>query len=326
MPKNMIYLTTIAITLVTGILVTSCRNDQTSQHRLHDRATESGSRDESAPSGPGSWSSQAPVAKTLTTNQVIDTIVVIDSDVSTESERLHGFAQMANASLMQPDQEPVTSDYEVISDDMTFMILDNVQGVFQDSDGVTIIDTQVTNTNMLSLVEQLAGEQLNATAQLRPESIKNMVLITDGDIPEDSVNQFSQFAASAGWIDKLYIHTISWQESSQANNWCQGEAPASALMSAIDQQAVKGLHQDICQSDWHLMFQKIGQRLAYDYGLASLKLPASLDAQNRDLMLKVNGALIPNDLYEYNPQTHALDMSLVDAPPSNSTIEVGYFQ
>lgn len=306
------------------IVVASCQQERPSRYDMADRSSlKDRSTDHS--NFAGTWTGYRPIEKIVTTRKPIDTIVVIDSGDSTFTEISRGFQQMIERAARRAGENKPESDYEVRSKDHTYMILDDNFSLFQNGEQTTIVNTPVDSNNLLHVLQEfLSGVKIVDPAP-RSAAVKNIVIITDQDISEAQVAAFQNYLIENREPSEIYLHTISARADSQASSWCQFVAIGTQVNLMKKQLQLSGLELDICHNNWYELFQRIGQKMAFDWSIAELKLPESLIINDQSVYLKVDGITLPRQLYWYHQENHAMRMKITDVPSSVSLIEVGYY-
>lgn len=302
--------------------VSSCSQQEKTKRELYRRNTVQSTNADNAAN---IWTGFEPIEKIITTTKPVDTIVIIDTGPNMSTEASYGLLQMLEKASQKPDQSNIESDYSVLSKDYSYMVVNEQSGQITDGQRSTVVNIPVQTENILIVLEEILNGTIAVTPQLRQESVKNIVLITDQDPDTLQIQRLQSYLLENHDLNEVYFHTISPRTTSQPNFWCQFENPTSALFEVKKDLQLKGLELDICNPDWHGLFQLIGQQMAYDWAIIELKMPTSMVIEEQSIYLQVDGITLPPKLYWYHQESHAMRMKLIDAPPSFSLIEAGYY-
>jgi hypothetical protein len=268
------------------------------------------------------WVGIVPDKAIVTTQRVIHNMVFIDSDASMYTELAYGLFQFAQ-SLAKLERKQSHKGFEIVSEDRAFIIVDNTMGFFKNSNRITVVDKILTNADIKSEVIRLLSDQIMENPDYAQTIIPNIVILTDGDIPESDQQELSTFLRENFPDDQVYVHLITSPETPpQYSAWCLPEARPTQLTS-FRQQYPNSLQLSICDTDWFAHFRNIGKRVIYDQAIARVTLPNEAYNEGGTPFVRVNGMTLPANLIQHDESRRELTMRVVDMPPNIQTFEIG---
>ena len=270
------------------------------------------------------WVGYQVVRKVLHSEESIETIVLIDSGSNMEAELSVGFSSMMRA-FLEHDRSSIDSDYEIESNDRTILVLDNLGGLFSAGERTEILDYPVSTDSLISVSLDLLSGQIPNAPEIRPGAIINLIYVTDSDISSEDRDRMISYITDNDLNNRIHIHTIAFQESSQANEWCQGGRVAS-MLNSLSSASLPGKALDICDSNWFSHFRQISKQTALNYGIASFYFSnVGWDALGDDLKLRIDQLSLPSDVFTIDKKSARIWMPLINAPRPFATVEIGRY-
>lgn len=246
----------------------------------------------------------------------VDVVFAMDTSVSMADEKAVLEKNMANFVKNFEDQAK-TIDYRI------YMIGEGFK--FPGTgDKIIKINYEIGSFNALSVLTSFINGKLRNPNALRPESSKQIIVITDDNAQAVTAPQFKNLIANTNTMaGKTSFNAIVGFKRTTRRDNCSVDNVGSVYMELAGDRDIGGLLMDICQQDWDQLLKKLAIKIINEVGKTEFRLdhPASLQDE---ILLFVDGKAIDAKNFSYDPATQMIKLLPDLSVPIGSEIKVSY--
>lgn len=249
--------------------------------------------------------------------QPVDIIFAMDTSGSMDQEKSALQSNMAQF-INQFQRTAASLDYQI------FMIGDDFN--FPAAGGrINLVQQEVDSNNALAILVDFFQGSLGGSSAVRPNTIKQIVVITDDDAEDVTADGFKSFIQSNPQLNgRTRFNGFVGLPSSQENGQCELASIGNEYIKLGADPSLQGLIQDLCVQNWGQLLTTLASNIisqAQSGGSFVLDYPADT---SKKITIQVDGMEVGADVATYNPNSQSIVFASGSEPQSGSELVVTY--
>lgn len=166
--------------------------------------------------------------------------------------------------------------------------------------------------------EVLTSGQKYGSVQLRPKSVKQLVVISNDDSSANAQAFKAWVEQNKKLVGRVHVNGFVGFDESSFFSDCYIDGKGQTYMTLGNDAETKGLVQDLCSSDWNRLIENLGKRVARTVS-STFKLDDPPDDPDR-IQVRVNGNETEEFYYDGDDQT----VTVEDELEAGDKVEISY--
>jgi hypothetical protein len=248
----------------------------------------------------------------------VDIVFAVDTSGSMRAEKTR-VEQTMSAFIQHFQNNSKSIDYQLY-------LMGAQDFSFPDSSAanVQIINEKVSSRDALRKIQQFFDGEVTNPLPLRPESSKQLVIITDDNSSMNAATFKSYVDDNPLLKSKTSVNGFVWIDgTSQTTSTCTKAQNGSVYQELAADVDLSGKISDLCAADWNKLFTD----LATEIITKELKLVYEL-TKERDaslpLEVAIDGDKTDESKYSYDKDTNSVVFTAESVPKAEQTIEIKY--
>jgi hypothetical protein len=247
----------------------------------------------------------------------VDIIFAVDTSGSMRAEKAR-VEQTMSAFIKHFQDNSKDIDYQLYLMGAGFSFPDSSAANIQ------IISQYVGSRDALSKIQKFFEGEITNPLPLRPESSKQLVVITDDNSSMSAAAFKTYVNGNALLASKTSLNGFVWIEgTSQETSTCTRAKNGSVYQELAADAELAGKISDLCAADWNKLFTDLAKEIITKEVTLSYELTNERDA-SLPIEVGIDGVKIDESQYSYDKNTNSVVFTAESAPSAEQKIEVKY--
>lgn len=252
----------------------------------------------------------------ITDKRVVDVVFAVDTSGSMSEEKQT--LEMNMAKFM----ETLATQAKLL-DFRVFFIGQNF--VFPaGNEKITKIDYAVGSRDALLILQSFFAGVIPTPVALRPEALKEIVVVTDDNAQGDGGAAFKNFINTNPLLaGKTRLNGFVGLPTSIQSATCQLANFGQDYITLSMDPELGGLVQDICLPDWSKLLKNLADRIILSVPSAIFTLEQAADP-NQKIIIAVDGKEVEKGTAKYDPEFNSIVFAPGHEPPAGAVVSVTF--